>query len=146
MKQPLYLGFYGRSNTGKTNLITALIKHFTAQDYKVATIKQTSHHYSIDSAGKDTFKHADAGADLVCFQSAIETSFIFKQKISFQKIKQIMECFDCYDIVLIEGANEDSIPKIRISDTIPLRENTVFTFTGDINKVLMFIQQQIKRS
>ncbi len=145
MKLPVYIGFYGSSNSGKTTLITRLIRELSAQDLKVATIKQTSNPYSIDAIGKDTWKHAQAGAGLVCFQTAVETSIIVKKTLSFEKIKKYIALSDDYDIVLVEGARQKDILKIRLDEQIAERNNTVFTFDGDINKVLTFIDKERKR-
>lgn len=145
MNDLIILGFYGLSNTGKTTLITSLIKMLTEKQYKVASIKQTKHSYSIDSPGKDTWKHAHAGSDLVCFQTAGETSFIIKRQLPLEQIMNLINTIDVFDIVLIEGSRDSFIEKIRLDMKTPLRENTIFTFDGDINKIVLFIEQQIKR-
>lgn len=145
MASPLIIGFYGLSNTGKTTLITNIIRRFTEDDYKVSSIKQTTHPYSIDSPGKDTYKHAEAGAELVCFQSAVETSFIVKEQMDINTILKIITSISTFDIIIIEGACDDPIQKIRIDETTPLRKNTVFTVNGDINKVISFIEQKLEQ-
>jgi len=144
MNNSVIIGFYGLSNTGKTTLVTRLIKKLTEKKYNVASIKQTTHSYSIDSPGKDTWKHARAGSDLVCFQTMVETSFIIKQELSFGKIKEIISCIDDYDVILVEGARDEHIQKIRLDEKTPVRDNTAFTFDGDINKVISFIEKNVE--
>lgn len=143
MNNPVIIGFYGFSNTGKTTLITSLIKKLIRGEYKVASIKQTTHSYSIDSPDKDTWKHAEAGARLVCFKTSIETSFIIKEQLPIEKIKQIISCIDCFDVILVEGTKDKNIKKIRLDEKTPIRENTVFTFKGDINKIFSFIERLV---
>jgi molybdopterin-guanine dinucleotide biosynthesis adapter protein len=145
MTSPLIIGFYGTSNSGKTTLLTTIIRRFTEKNYKVSSIKQTTHPYSIDSPGKDTWKHAEAGAELVCFQTAVETSFIVKKEVDIKKILKIIKSIGNFDIIFIEGARDDQIQKIRLDETTPIRKNTVFTFNGDINKVMLFIEQQLEQ-
>jgi molybdopterin-guanine dinucleotide biosynthesis adapter protein len=145
MRSTKYIGFYGLSNTGKTTLIISVIKQLTMKGYKVASIKQTTHPYSIDTSGKDTWNFSKAGSDLVCFQSAVETSFIINQQLPFDRIMDIINNMDFYDVVLIEGSKDDFIEKIRLDQKTPLIKNTVFTFDGDINKVVLFIEQQMER-
>lgn len=145
MNKSVILGFYGLSSTGKTTLVTSIIKKLKEKNYNVASIKQTIHNYSIDSPGKDTWKHAQAGADLVCFQTAVETSFMIKKELSFKKINHFISCIDDYDIILIEGARDEHIQKIRLDKKTPIRDNTVFTFDGDVNKVVSFIEQQTNK-
>ncbi len=142
---PIIIGFYGQSNTGKTMLITKIVEWLTEKNVTVATIKQTVHSYSIDKPGKDTWKYATAGSNLVCFQTAIETSFIFKKQISVNKIIDIIQSIDFFDVLLIEGARDKHIQKIRLGEKTPIRENTVLTYGNDINRILTFIEQQIKR-
>lgn len=143
MVEPTIIGFYGFSNTGKTTVITQIISQLTKRGYKICSVKQTTHSYSIDNPGKDTWKHAKAGAELVCFQTAIETSFVIKKQVTMDRIIKIISTIDSYDIILIEGAHESSIPKIRINKNTPIRENTVFTFNGDIFKVITLIEHQL---
>lgn len=145
VKSPIYLGFYGFSNTGKTTLITGLIEKLKRKNYVVASIKQTTHSYSIDSPETDTWKHAQAGANLICFNTAVETSFMIKNHLSFEKIKKIISCIDQFDVVLVEGSHDLEIQKIRMDHKIPMRTNTVFSFDGDINKVVSFIEKQIEK-
>ncbi len=145
IKSPVYIGFYGFSNSGKTTLVTQIIKQLTKKGFKLASIKQTSHSYTIDSSETDTWKHAQAGASLICFDTAVETSFIMKQHLSFEKIQRIICCIDQFDVVLVEGAHDLEIPKIRMNDQTPVRANTMFTFDGDINKVICFIEKQIEK-
>ena len=142
MNDPVILGFYGFSNSAKTRLITSLIKQLTDNDYKVASVKQTTHSYSIDSPEKDTWKHAEAGAGIVTFQTGIETSFMVKEQLSIGKIKQIINCIDYFDVILVEGARDKNIQKIRLDETTPIRENTLFTFNGDVNKIISIIEKQ----
>ena len=146
MNDSVIIGFYGFSNTGKTTLLTKIIEKLSVKKYKVASIKQTIHSYSIDSPGKDTWKHAEAGSGLVGFQTSIETSFIVKKQLSIEKIIQIVNCIDCFDIILVEGARDKNIKKIRLDETTPLRENTIVTFDGDVNKILSIIEKQLSRS
>jgi molybdopterin-guanine dinucleotide biosynthesis adapter protein len=145
MNNPVIIGFYGFSNTGKTTLITSIIKKLAVKNYKVGSVKQTTHSYSIDSPEKDTWKHAEAGAELVCFQTGIETSFILKKQLSIEKIKQVLACIDCFDIILVEGARDKNIQKIRLDESTPIRENTVLTFDGDVEKIIGIIDKQFSR-
>ena len=55
----------GRKNSGKTTLVVDLVRHFRAQGYRVGTIKHTHHHHELDTPGKDSFRHRQAGAKAV---------------------------------------------------------------------------------
>jgi molybdopterin-guanine dinucleotide biosynthesis protein MobB len=142
MKKPYVLGFYGESNTGKTTLIVDLIKKLTKEGYNVATIKKTDKNIEIDSEGKDTWKHASAGAKAVVLSSYNETDFIVKKNITTLKIIDYMSNFDNYDIIIIEGASDKNIQKIRIGD-IKIRQNTIMTYDDDFEKLYRTVKEKI---
>ena len=142
--KPFVLGFYGESDTGKTSLIVDVISRLTKEGYNVASVKVTDKRISIDSAGKDTWKHASAGSDLVVFSTDVETDFLLKQKMSNTDIVNSINHFGKYDIIVIEGANDESIQKIRIGK-IKERKNTFLNYDGDFEKLIDYIKKEINR-
>ena len=144
MKKPFVIGFYGESNTGKTTIMTKLIRRLIEENIKIASIKNTDKRISIDQENKDTWKHAEAGANLVVFRTPIETDYLFKKQQSIGEITDKINQFDNYDLILIEGANDKTTPKIRIGN-IKERENTIYTYENDFEKLYSFIKEKIKR-
>jgi len=145
MKNPAVFGFYGKSNTGKTSLIVKIIKRLTDEELKVATVKITDKNIGIDKEGKDTWKHNQAGSILVVLSSPVETGFIIKQNKNIEAILQhIGELTDC-DVVLIEGANDPSIPKIRLGRNIKERENTIISYDGKLDTIIELIKGKIEK-
>ncbi|PNX48297.1 MAG: molybdopterin-guanine dinucleotide biosynthesis protein B [Thermoplasmata archaeon M9B1D] len=142
MKKPKILGFYGESKSGKTTLITKLIKHLSADGLNVATVKITDKNIKLDSKEKDTWKHSEAGSNLVVLSSATETDYLIKKKQTINDIIKNMLNIGHFDIILIEGANDKETPKIRLGK-IKQRVNTVFTYDGDFEKLLDFVKNQI---
>ena len=142
MKKPKILGFYGKSNSGKTTLITKLIKTLSADGLNVATVKITDKKIELDIKGKDTWKHAEAGSNLVVLSSASETDYLVKQKQAINDIIQNISNIGRFDIILAEGANDKETPKVRVGNT-KQRANTVFTYDGDFEKLLEFVKNQI---
>ena len=59
------IGVAGFKNSGKTTLVEKLVRHLTAQGYKVSTIKHAHHSFDIDHEGRDSFRHRKAGASQV---------------------------------------------------------------------------------
>lgn len=144
MKDPCIFGIYGKSGTGKTNLIENLIQMLTKDGFKIATIKKSNKKIRIDEKGKDTWKHSSAGANLVVLSSKIETDFIFNEKIPTDNIVQIISEIDIFDLILIEGASSPNIPKIRLGD-IEIRENTICDFNNNIDEILAMLKREIKK-
>ncbi len=144
MYSPPVIGLYGPSNSGKTIILTELIKQLDQKGYKVGTIKQTDKSQSMDTPEKDTWKYKEAGANIVVFSSAIETTCLLpaplKIPLTIEKMNQLLDL----DIIFIEGANDPSIPKIRIGTT-ELRENTLFIYDGDMNNLLNYVQNEIRK-
>ena len=134
MKKPFFLGFYGESNTGKTTTIVKLIRNLKNRGYKIAAVKITDKKIGLDTPGKDTWRYAEAGADITVFHSDIETGFILREKKDLEDISKKIFTFGCYDLVLIEGLNDEKTPKIKFGTTKE-RKNTVLSYNSDFNKL-----------
>ena len=52
----------GKCDSGKTTFLEKLIRELTARGVRVATVKHHVHDYDIDLPGKDSWRHARAGA------------------------------------------------------------------------------------
>ena len=143
MAKPFIIGFYGYSNTGKTTLIVDLVRTLSKKGYKVATIKHSDKKISFDTQKKDTYKHSQAGANPVVLSSASETDFIIKKKLTTDEVIKYLTIFEKTDVIIVEGAKNQSIPKIRIGD-IKKRQNTIFTYDNDFEKLNNFIEKNIK--
>jgi molybdopterin-guanine dinucleotide biosynthesis adapter protein len=104
----------GASNSGKTTLIVRLIAELTNRGYRVASIKHTSHGFDIDRPGKDSFRHAEAGADAVVVVSKDRIAMVKKVECEMP-LEDIVSLFgDDYDIILTEGYKSYQVPKIEI--------------------------------
>jgi len=139
------VGFYGKSGSGKTSLLVPLIKKLTQDGYQVATIKQTDKHIGVDTSGKDTCKHQEAGSTMTVFSSPVETDILLKEKRSVQQIVDIIQRIGTYDIVLVEGANEPHIPKIRVGDCEE-REQTIGVYNDNLETILELVKEKIHES
>ena len=114
MKTPPLISIIGRSKSGKTTLIEKLIQHFKQRGYRVATIK---HHFhtdkSLDTPGKDTYRHAQAGAEEVVIISPL-TTVIFKYPPTPPTPQQVAAQLTGFDLVLTEGFSQANLPAIEI--------------------------------
>jgi len=142
MSQPYVIGFYGYSNSGKTTLILRLIEQLKKEKFVVGSIKQTDKPFSMDTPEKDTWKHKNAGADIVVFSSSLESTVLIPEPMKIQDVVEIMKKVKDLDIILVEGATDPLIPKIRIG-LREERKNTVYTYDGDFNKLFKYLKQEI---
>ncbi len=143
--KPVIFGIYGRSNTGKTTLIKGIIKKLSEEGFKIASIKISDKKIDIDTEGKDSFEHAQAGSKLVVISSREETDFLIKEKKEIKTIIHQICNIGKYDLILIEGAKDKFISKIRLGD-IKQRENTILTYSGNFKELIELIKKEILRS
>ena len=144
MKLPILFGFYGESNSGKTSLIIKIAKKLGDEGYKIAAVKITDKKISIDTKGKDTWKYDKAGSKLTVLSSPIETDYMLKENKSMAEIIQHIKELGEYDLIIVEGAHDKNIPKIRIGN-IPERENTLLTYTGDFEAIINIIKNELNK-
>ncbi|HMK54103.1 MAG TPA: molybdopterin-guanine dinucleotide biosynthesis protein B [Methanobacteriaceae archaeon] len=107
------LGVVGTKNTGKTTLVTRIVRELTNRDYTVATIKHT--HHDFDLEGKDTWKHREAGAKLVV-GSGENTFFMLQGPVALENILLTIRRLIDPDYVVIEGFKFSNYPKISTTD------------------------------
>jgi molybdopterin-guanine dinucleotide biosynthesis protein B len=144
MSTPAIIGFYGSSNTGKTTLIVKIIEKLTKEGYKLATIKRTNKKIEIDTKEKDTWNHGRAGAKMIVFSSACETDFIIKESMKTKDIIQNILKMNYYDIIIVEGASDPDIPKIRLGD-IKERDNTIGYYQDNFEEIFQNIKKEIDK-
>ncbi|AEG58711.1 molybdopterin-guanine dinucleotide biosynthesis protein B [Desulforamulus ruminis] len=105
----------GKSDAGKTTFIEKLIKELKFRDIKVCTIKHDVHGFDIDKPGKDTWRHAKAGADTVVISSYEKMAMIrnVQEELTLDQIAQMVS--SDIDIIITEGYKRSNKPKIEIS-------------------------------
>ena len=133
--KPFIIGFYGESRSGKTTLVERITEQLTQEGHKIAVIKISNQKLSLDTKGKDTSRYGRAGAKLVVLSSEIETIYLVKNQLKSEQIIANIQQLGDFDFIFIEGANENNIAKIRLGG-IKERENTIFTYDGDYEKLL----------
>lgn len=109
------LCFVGTSNSGKTTLITKVISLLTQRGYSVATVKHTHKEFKMDSEGKDSWRHRDAGAKTVVLASPTQFA-VMSEATGELTIEDVLERFinSNTDILIVEGFKKDKYPKIEV--------------------------------
>lgn len=108
-------GIVGYSGSGKTTLIERLLPWFAGHGLKVAVIKQSHHDFELDVAGKDSWRHRQAGAYEVLISSPYRWAVMHElhgtQEPSLDEhIARLSPC----DLVLVEGFKRATLPKLEV--------------------------------
>ena len=115
------IGLAGYSGSGKTTFLEKLILELKNRGYRIGVIKHTSHPVEFDRPGKDTWRHARAGADVVALASPDNVAVVRKHKSS-PGPEDVLPLVTGVDLIIVEGFKKGSWPKIEIiRDEVPER-------------------------
>lgn len=107
------ISFVGRSDSGKTTYLTKLIGEMKQRGYRVGVIKHDVHGFEMDRPGKDTWRHAQAGADVVCISSPFKMALIKKVRQELS-LREVVAHIDDVDIVFTEGYKREGAVKVEV--------------------------------
>jgi molybdopterin-guanine dinucleotide biosynthesis adapter protein len=107
--------FVGRSNSGKTTFIERVIPELVRAGYKVATVKHAGHGFDLDTEGKDSWRHKQAGASSVVILSKGSMA-MFADVSDQMSVEDVRDRFldGSYDLIIAEGWKHEGFPKIVI--------------------------------
>ncbi|MCF6157946.1 MAG: molybdopterin-guanine dinucleotide biosynthesis protein B [wastewater metagenome] len=128
--EALILSIVGRSNSGKTTFMVKLIKELKLRGYRVATIKHSHHSLELDTEGKDSWWHTQAGADAVAVVSRATMGIIRRTTNEFPLPEIINTYLQDMDIILVEGYKTEAILKVEVFRT---EVSTELVCKGDKN-------------
>jgi molybdopterin-guanine dinucleotide biosynthesis protein MobB len=108
----------GRKKSGKTTLVVELVKYLSEQGYRVGTIKHTHHHHELDTPGKDSHQHREAGSAVVGILSPGMTAVFQprddKTSGDGSRYAAIAPMFAHCDLVLVEGNLRTQAPRVEV--------------------------------
>lgn len=110
---PPVVCFVGPSGAGKTTFLERLIAELNRRGYRVGTIKHHRGDFEVDRPGKDTWRHARAGARAVCISSPRKVAVI-RQVEEDPDPLAIASLLGPVDIVLVEGYKEADLPQVEV--------------------------------
>ncbi len=110
------VGFAGFSGSGKTTLVESVISALKLRGLRVSVVKHAHHEFDIDHAGKDTFRHREAGAFEVVVASSKRVALMreFEKEANLSVHHLIAELYDGVDWVLVEGFKRSDLLKIEV--------------------------------
>jgi molybdopterin-guanine dinucleotide biosynthesis protein B len=111
----IIISLIGLKKSGKTTTAEALIREFKSRGYKVGGVKfMNLSKFTVDTEGKDTWRHKEAGADFVVSLSEDEMAFIERREEHASLDNALEHIPKDTDILVCEGLTEDRPGIIRI--------------------------------
>ena len=109
----------GHKNSGKTTLVVDLVKEFSLRGYRVGTIKHTHHDHELDTPGKDSHRHRQAGSEAVGILTQGMNAIFWPQQggKTGEKYSQFDAMMKQLDVVLVEGDSQTTAAKIEVYRT-----------------------------
>jgi len=118
------LAVIGHKKSGKTTIAEALVSEFTGKGLRVATAKHVSEKsFSMDTKGKDTWRHSVAGANPVMAVSDAELFIKMKNggdKVSLDRMLKIAQ-EDRADVLILEGFSSLVLEKKLVGKIVCVR-------------------------
>jgi molybdopterin-guanine dinucleotide biosynthesis protein B len=114
----------GRKGSGKTTTIEYLTEHLTRLGFRVGVVKHVhTEGFTFDAKGKNTWRHAEAGACIVIGVAPNELA-TFKRTANETPFEHLFDIFqrENLDVVLVEGFSQ--APSMKHSYKIVTAKNT----------------------
>jgi molybdopterin-guanine dinucleotide biosynthesis protein B len=107
------LSVVGFKKSGKTKVVEGLVRELTERGNQVGTIKHVlDPDFTIDRPGKDSWRHAEAGAKTVALISPGETVVIEKRRADLVKTSRLL---DGLNFIILEGfRNVNEVARIAV--------------------------------
>ncbi len=111
---PPIVSIVGKSDSGKTTLLEALIKVLGQRGYRIAVIKHAADAFEPDTPNKDSWRFSQAGSEVSAISSKDRLAVIrrLENDPDPQELLQYIGA-DC-DLVLTEGFKQYPYPKIEV--------------------------------
>ncbi len=118
------LSIVGRSNSGKTTLLEKLVARLSAEGLRIATIKHSHHQPEMDTPGKDSWRHKQAGAEASLLVGPERMLMVQDVEEDLNPRLLAERYFSDFDLLLVEGYASlpgDKIEVLRAERSTQLR-------------------------
>jgi molybdopterin-guanine dinucleotide biosynthesis protein B len=108
-------GLAGWSGAGKTSLMVRLLPELVGRGLMVSTMKHAHHAFDVDTPGKDSYEHRQAGASEVLVTSANRWALMHELRGAPEaQIETLVARMTPVDLLLIEGFKNHAHDKLEI--------------------------------
>ncbi len=131
------ISFIARPGHGKTTTIERLIPILRRKGYRIGTIKHHVHDFTMDTPGKDTCRHRQAGAHATVLSSPTGLGLITEVERDLPPGEIASLYFHDVDLIFAEGYKSGPTPKIEVfrqslsPSPLPNRDDTWLAFVTD---------------
>jgi molybdopterin-guanine dinucleotide biosynthesis protein B len=108
-------GIVGRRNSGKTHLVTRLVRLATGRGLRTSTVKHAHHAFDVDQPGKDSWLHREAGAQEVLVASGARWALLHEHRGTAEPpLAELLARMSPCDLVLVEGFKQEVDPRLEV--------------------------------
>lgn len=109
------IGLAGWSGAGKTTVVTRLIPELALRGVSVSTLKHAHHAFDLDTPGKDSHAHREAGAREVLISSQRRWALMRELRDEAEaELPDLLAKLSPVDLVIVEGFKRQGHAKIEI--------------------------------
>ena len=109
------IGLAGWSGAGKTTLLVRVIPHLRDQGLRVSVIKHAHHKFDVDTPGKDSWRHREAGAEEVLVSSGMRWALMHELRGAHEpRLPELLAKLSRVDLVIVEGYKSEPHRKIEV--------------------------------
>ncbi|MFV8571981.1 molybdopterin-guanine dinucleotide biosynthesis protein B [Marinobacter sp. SBS5] len=109
------IGIVGWKNSGKTTLVSALIRELSGRGLRVNSIKHAHHRVDVDQPGTDSYKHRDAGAQEVILAGGQRFAIMHELRGAKEPtLDELLARLGPCDWVVVEGFKTHPHRKIEV--------------------------------
>ena len=133
---PPIITVVGFSDAGKTTLIEKLVPELKQRGYRVGTVKHAAHGFAVDREGKDSWRHQQAGADIVAVAGPDKIAMVINTPDDI--LTTLRRMMTGVDLMLAEGFKSARLPKLEVlrqavhANPLFLEDPNLFALVTDI--------------
>ena len=113
-RRPALVAIVGKSDSGKTTFIEKLLPELTLLGLRVGTVKHDVHGIEVDTPGKDSWRHGQAGAEAYVVAGPDRLAFISRLPHPLPLVEIARRFFAGFDLVVAEGYKREAPHRIEI--------------------------------
>ncbi|MBS7637469.1 molybdopterin-guanine dinucleotide biosynthesis protein B [Candidatus Bathyarchaeota archaeon] len=100
MSPPKAVAVVGFKGSGKTRVVEALVRELSKRGYRVGTVKHASGEHPLDTPGKDTWRHKEAGSYSTAILTSRGSAVYLNHPV---ELSEVIPLLGSVDYIILEG-------------------------------------------